>query len=148
LFRKWIPNRDIFFDLFEKHAAISFEAAQLLAGFSTSSLKPLELSQKIKILEHAADKVTQYCVETLHKTFITPMDRTDIHHLITTLDDIIDEIEDIAKLIVLYKFDHLREEAIQLADILVTSTQEVLFTVNENHGGHSSPLYPDQHAGK
>jgi len=126
-----MPNHDIFFNFFEKHATISLEAAQLLAQFASSNPKPTDIFQRIKTFEHEADKVTQQCIEALHKTFITPMDRTDIYRLITTLDDIIDEIEDIAKLIVIYKFDHLRQDATQLAEILVASTNEVLLAVKQ-----------------
>jgi Protein of unknown function DUF47 len=103
MFRKFLPRRDVFFVFFEKHATISFEAAKQLVHYLASEQKPAEVFQKIKNFENEADTVTHQCIETLHKTFITPMDRMEIYRLIATLDDITDEIEDTAKLIFLYK---------------------------------------------
>lgn len=126
-----MPNRDIFFGYFEKHAQISFAAAQQLVRFVDPKEKPLEFFQRIKNYEHEADTVAHQCVETLHKTFITPMDRLDIYRLITTLDDIIDEIDVIAKLIFLYKLEQIRPEAVKMAEILVLSVSEVVSAVTE-----------------
>ena len=131
MLRKFLPNRDIFFDFFEKHAAISFEAAKHLVLFAAAERQPDAIFQQIKKCEHEADDITHQCVEVLHKTFITPIDRMEIFHLISRLDDLTDEIEESAKLILLYKLEPLRKESAQLAEILVSSSQEVLFAVRE-----------------
>ena len=93
--------------------------------------KPEEIFQNIKKLENEADTITHQCIEALHKTFITPMDRMEIHRLISTLDNITDEIEDIAKLFFLYKLERLRPDATQLAHIVVDSVKEVCAAVKE-----------------
>jgi predicted phosphate transport protein (TIGR00153 family) len=131
MFKKFLPRRDIFFAFFEKHISISYEAAEQLLHFVTANQKPQEIFQKIKKLENDADSITHQCVEVLHKTFITPMDRSDIYRLITTLDNITDEIEGIAKRLFLYKLELLRPEAAQLAEIVVHSVREVAAAVKE-----------------
>jgi uncharacterized protein len=131
VFRKLLPQRDVFFGFFENHAALCSEAAELLVHFVAPESKPGELFQQIKRLENEADTITHQCIEVLHKTFITPMDRQDIYRLITTLDDIADEIEDIAKLIFLYKLETFRPEAGELAEIVAASVKEVLSAVKE-----------------
>lgn len=131
MFRKFLPKRDLFFVFFEKHAAVSYEAAKRLVHFVASDQKPVDIFQEIKKFENEADAITHQCVESLHKTFITPMDRMEIYRLITTLDDITDEIEDIAKLMFLYKLELLRPDATRLAEILAASVKEVFSAVKE-----------------
>ena len=131
MFRKFLPRRDIFFAFFEKNASISYQAAEHLLHFVASQQGPEDVFQNIKRLENEADNITHQCIEALHKTFITPMDRMDIYRLITTLDDIADEIEGIAKMLFLYKVEVLRPDAAQLAKIVVASVKEVLFAVKE-----------------
>ncbi len=88
-----------FFDLFERHAALIVEAALYLQKELTDN----NLSDGIKRLEHQADKVTQECMAALHRTFITPIDRDQIHRLITELDNIIDDIDKTADCLTIYK---------------------------------------------
>ena len=140
MFRKLLPRRDLFFDFFEKHAHISFQAAEELALFTSANQNSVEIFERIRDFEHEGDKITHQCVEVLHKTFITPMDRMDIYRLITTLDDVIDEMEDIAKLIVLYKLEHLTEKAGQLATLLVSSTKEMQLAVIELRKMRMTPV--------
>lgn len=131
MFKKLFPQKDLFFVFFEKHATVSCQAAELLSQFIDSEHKSEEIFQMIKRCESDADTITHQCVETLHKTFITPMDRQDIYRLITTLDDIADEIEDSAKRIFLYKLEALPKETAQFAKIVVSSVNEVLSAVKE-----------------
>lgn len=130
MFRKLLPKRDIFFEFFEKNALISSQTAQELALFAAGKNADA-IFHKIRDYEHEGDQVTHRCVEILHKTFVTPMDRQDIYRLITTLDDVIDEMEDVSKLLVVYRLEHFTQEAAQLANILVASTQEMYAAVVE-----------------
>ena len=61
------------------------------------------LAARIKEIEHETDVITHACVERLHKTFITPFDRDDIHRLITRMDDVMDYIESAAVAVMLYE---------------------------------------------
>lgn len=131
MFRKFLPRRDIFFAFFEKHVNVSYQAAEQLLHFISANQSPQVTFQKIKKLENEADSITHQCVEALHKTFITPMDRMDIYRLITTLDNIADEVEDIAKLVFLYKLEVFRPEAAQLTEIVLNAVKEVCSAVKE-----------------
>lgn len=131
MLKKFLPRRDFFFDFFEKHAFLAFQAAQELVRFNASGQSPADIFAKIHQFEHEGDKITHECVERLHKTFITPIDRMDIHRLITTLDNVVDEIEDIAKLMVVYKLDRFKKDAAHLAEILVSSTKEMSLAIGE-----------------
>ena len=73
----------------------------------------------VKTLETEADGITRETIHLLHKTFITPLDRFDIHQLITRMDDILDLMEDVAQLVVLYDLKAVPEEARALSDLCV-----------------------------
>lgn len=91
----FLPKELCFFTFFNTHAALIHQAAQELCG----ERDPVT----IKELEHAADRITHQCKESLHKIFITPIDRDDIFELISTMDDIIDRIDTVANRYSLYK---------------------------------------------
>ncbi len=132
MFRKLLPHRELFFDYFERHAAISYEAAQFLIQIIETENKTTDMFLHARHLENEGDLITHQCVAELHKTFITPMDRMDIHRLITTLDNISDEIEGLAKRIFLYKLQTLNSPyASSFGQILLKSVHEILLTVKE-----------------
>lgn len=131
MLRGLLPRSDNFFNFFETHAAFIVQGAKELLSFFHPEQDPHIIFQKIKFIEQEGDRVTHQCVEALHKTFITPFDRTDIHHLISKLDDILDEIKGIARCIVLYKLQPLSTEANQLALLVVQSCQEVEAAIKE-----------------
>ncbi len=76
-------------------------------------------------MEHQTDEITHRCIEALHKTFITPIERTDIQHLIKRLDDIIDCIDGAASRIAMYDLDFVRPEAVEMAHVLLQATREI-----------------------
>ena len=84
-FNRLLPRQVAYFDLFEQHAAITVKAAQALALWAHGEPLPA-----IKPLEREADHIVHMCMDALNKTFITPIERLDIHRLITALDDIAD----------------------------------------------------------
>lgn len=81
--------------------------------------------QKVQSAEKSADKLTHEAIDLLHKTFITPLDRDEIHKLITTMDDILDLMEDVATAVSLYDVRAVTSEASQLAHIVLESAQHV-----------------------
>jgi uncharacterized protein len=131
MFRKLLPRSDDFFDYFESHAALIVASAEGLKAFTQPHINKDEAFFHIKRCEQKADKITHECIEALHKTFITPIERTDIHHLISTMDDVVDEIEDVGKFFVLYKFDALDEVGMEFVDILVSCAKEIQGAINE-----------------
>src|SRR5260221_13183652 len=87
-----IPKEMIFFDLFEEAAKNAHQGAAALVDLLEDFRNVPEKVKRIKDIEHAGDKITHTTIEKLNQTFITPLDREDIHELICRLDDIIDQI--------------------------------------------------------
>src|ERR1700744_4518508 len=86
--------------------------------------------QNVQKAEKAADKLTHETIDLLHKTFITPLDRDEMHKLITTMDDILDLMEDVATAISLYDVQMVTSEASQLAHICTAASEHVQFAVS------------------
>lgn len=112
-----MPREGRFFDLFDAHAARIVEGSHELAAMLGSFSELDAHAQRIDAAERAADKVTHECIALLHKTFITPFDRDQIHQLITKMDDILDLIQDVAESVALYDLRRVTPEAKQLAEI-------------------------------
>jgi uncharacterized protein len=120
-----LPREGRFFDYFNQHAALSVAASRelvaLFADLASLEARSLVIHQH----EKQADKITHDTVHLLHQTFITPFDRDQIHNLVTTMDDILDLIEDIAECLFLYDVRRIGPEAQQLASICVECTERV-----------------------
>ena len=116
-----MPREGKFFDLFKAHAdqivAGGVELAALMSAVGESDELANAIAQRIDSIENRADDITHETVSLLHKTFITPLDRDSIHQLITSMDDILDMIQDVAESLVLYDIHSVSSEARQLADI-------------------------------
>jgi predicted phosphate transport protein (TIGR00153 family) len=122
---RFLPRDERFYDLFESSVKKVLEGAtqleQLISDFKEV---PIRVKQ-IKDVEHEADLVTHSTIEMLNRTFVTPLDREDIHNLICSLDDVLDYIDACAQRLNLYKIATTTEEARNLAEILVKSVHEV-----------------------
>jgi predicted phosphate transport protein (TIGR00153 family) len=117
MFGRLMPHEGNFFELFNAHAERIVEGSRELAAMLTTFTE-LELrAQHIDGAERAADKITHETITLLHKTFITPFDRDQIHKLITSMDDILDLMQDVAESVVLYDIRKITPEAKQLAEI-------------------------------
>jgi predicted phosphate transport protein (TIGR00153 family) len=124
-----MPREGKFFDLFNAHAERIVEGSHELTAMLVS-FKDLDAhAQRIDAAERAADKLTHECISLLHKTFITPFDRDQIHQLITTMDDILDLIQDVAESIALYDLRSVTPEARQLAEICQQTCDRVKVAV-------------------
>ena len=120
-----LPRHTNFFDFFEQQAAISVAGAHEFAKLAKDDPDIEEIARRIKNLEHQADEVTHNCLETLHTTFITPIDRNDIHRLASKLDDIMDLIDGAARQVVLFEINSLPESAREATTVLVLATEAV-----------------------
>jgi predicted phosphate transport protein (TIGR00153 family) len=122
---RFLPKDEKFYDLFEKCAqqvvqgAVLLEA--LLINFSDVHIK----TKQIKDIEHEGDLITHETIENLNRTFITPIDREDIHDLITSLDDVLDYIEAAAERLFLFKIEKTTEEAILISGVLVKAAKQL-----------------------
>lgn len=120
-----LPREPKFFDYFNQHAELSAAAALELEAL-LSDLTQLEArSRAIEKSEKLADQITHHTVQLLHRTFVTPLDRDEIHRLITNMDDILDLMEDTAISLFLYDVKQLTPDAQRLGGICVACTIKV-----------------------
>ncbi|HZS12727.1 MAG TPA: DUF47 family protein [Nitrospirales bacterium] len=120
-----IPKETAFFDLFERAAHNMIEGSRLLKEMTESFSDPVAQARRIKDVEHIGDGITHDIARKLNQTFITPIDREDIHGLASALDDILDIVEAIADRFVVFKVTKPTEPAIKLSRILYQSAVEV-----------------------
>ncbi len=125
MFGRFMPQEGRFFDYFNEHAQTIVEGSRELAALMANFDDLERRAYSIETIEKKADKITHQTVELLHKTFITPLDRDAIHTLITTMDDILDLIEDVAHTIFLYDIKAVTPEAQKLAEICVACGEKV-----------------------
>lgn len=125
MFRSLLPKEVEFFDFFEQHAALGIEVCRELQALSTQGGDIKARAARINELEGQADQITHRCTDALHKTFITPFDRTEIHDLIKRLDDIIDSVDTAAARMVLYQVPEMRPDVKELATVLMESAERI-----------------------
>jgi predicted phosphate transport protein (TIGR00153 family) len=128
MFGRLLPKEGRFFDLFNAHAAQIVRAARELTGLMQNYDVREEREQHMRVIddaEHAADRITAETIRLLHKTFITPLDRDHIHHLVNLMDDICDLIQDSTQVMSLYDLKRITPEAARLADIAVKCCERV-----------------------
>jgi predicted phosphate transport protein (TIGR00153 family) len=113
-----IPRELAFFEMFRKAAHNMIEGSRLLKQMMEDFRRPTEQAQRIKDIEHIGDGITHDIARKLNQTFITPIDREDIHDLASALDDILDLVEAVADRFVVFKVNQPTETAIKLANIL------------------------------
>ncbi|MFZ9507099.1 MAG: DUF47 domain-containing protein [Burkholderiaceae bacterium] len=120
MFGRLMPREGRFFDLFNRHAdeiiAGSEALAQLMRQYSDVASRRTHID-RIDLVEKNADRITHETVALLHKTFVTPFDRDDIHQLISNMDDILDLIQDVAESAMLYDLQRITPEAQQLSEL-------------------------------
>lgn len=125
-----LPRDERFFDLFTSVAALNVEAAKHLHElFKNEPDRRAFMVESIKRLEHEADAVTHEVITRLDRSFITPLDREDIHLLASRLDDIIDRIDGTARRVQIFRPGIPPQGVIHLAEVVVRSTQQILEAV-------------------
>ncbi len=122
MLRRLLPKKTDFFDYFDRHIEQTLAACQELVDLARSGDDLERRAARIKDIEHAADRITHECIEALHETFITPIERGDIHRLMKRLDDIVDAIDAAVLRLRLYEIHELREEVRLSADLLLKAT--------------------------
>src|SRR5215510_9339810 len=114
-----LPKEDKYFEMFNCMASHMTECAHLLQKIFSDFDNRAAYADKIKEVEHECDVITHEIIKKLNQTFITPIDREDIHALASGLDDIVDAIEYTAKRVILYRVEGPTEHARRMADVLV-----------------------------
>ena len=121
-----IPKEERFFDDFVAMAEQIRRGAALLQEMLVPEQPLWDKADEIKEVEHKCDFIAHEVIQRLHKTFVTPLDREDIHSLARSLDDVIDAIDDSAAVLRLYQIPKVRPDARDLARIIVACTEQVL----------------------
>lgn len=138
-----IPRDEVFFELFRKAAHNAIEGSRLLKEMMENFQDPAGQAKRIKEVEHIGDEITHEIARRLNQTFITPLDREDIHDLASALDDVLDVVEEIADCFVIYKVPKPTAMAVRLADILyqasvaLASAVDLLGRNNDQIGEYS-----------
>lgn len=116
-----VPREGKFFDYFNQHASRAAEASNelrlLLSEYAVTASRATRID-RINDLEHEADRITHDTAALLHTIFVTPLDRDDIHRLISRMDDVIDLMQDAAESLMLYDVQTVTSHAVELAQLL------------------------------
>jgi predicted phosphate transport protein (TIGR00153 family) len=124
-----IPREEKFFEDFVAMAEQINVGATLLEQMLAPEQPLWDKADEIKEVEHKCDFLTHEVIQRLHKTFVTPLDREDIHALARSLDDVIDAIDDSAGVIRLYQIARVRPDARDLSRIIKSSTEQVVLAM-------------------
>ena len=130
MFGRLMPKEGRFFELFNEHAEQIVLGSRELVALLTIGDDIQRRAYAIETIEKRADKITQTTIELLHRTFITPLDRDEIHQLITRMDDILDLMEDVSQSIFLYDVKQLTAEAHKLAEVCMSCGEQVKLAVS------------------
>ncbi len=133
VFGKLLPREGNFFELFDQHAAYIVEGAR---AFMAMIERYGDLDERerqaaaVDDAEHKADRVTAEVNRLLHKTFITPLDREQIHSLINAMDDILDLLQDTTETMSLYDVRRMTDETLQLGQLSARCCERVQHAVS------------------
>jgi uncharacterized protein len=132
LFGKLLPREGNFFELFNQHGSHIAEGARAFVALIQNYADPvlrLKHADAVDHHERQADKVTAEVNRLLHKTFITPIDREQIHGLINTMDDVLDLLQDSTETLSLYDVRHVTDEVLRLAELSAKCCERVAYVV-------------------
>jgi predicted phosphate transport protein (TIGR00153 family) len=120
-----IPREERFFDLFVEDAANVLDGARLLEAMLRDFDNPDKAAKKIREVEHRGDDISHDIGRRLERTFVTPFDREEIHALISGLDDILDDIEQVADTFVLYRIESPTKNSVKQASLIVQACETI-----------------------
>jgi uncharacterized protein len=123
LLEKLMPRSDDFFDDFEKLAATTVEGTRAFRALLEDFTDVARKVQAIKAIEHRGDDITHRAFERLHKQFITPLDRPEIHRLLSRIDDVLDLTDAASERLGLYEIATILPDARELAGVLVAAAE-------------------------
>ncbi len=133
LFGKLLPREGNFFELFDQHGAFIVAGARsfilLIQNYGDLALRD-KYAQDVGDAERNADRITAEVNRLLHKTFITPIDREQIHGLINAMDDILDLLQDASETMSLYDVRAMTEDILRLGDISAKCCERVQYAVS------------------
>lgn len=130
MFARLMPKEVKFFELFNAQAQkikLGADAlVSMLAALNESKAQAEKYAKEIDIFEEEADKINYHTVAMLHSTFITPLDRDEIHQLTSQLDDVLDMIQNVARTIQVYDIRYASPAAIEFGHIIQMATHKLV----------------------
>jgi len=121
-----LPKEERFYDAFVSLAEEIRRGASVLEEMLAPEQPLWDKADEIKEIEHKCDFLTHEIIQRLHSTFVTPLDREDIHSLARSLDDVMDAIDASATIVRLYQIKVVRNDARDLARIIMASAEQVV----------------------
>lgn len=144
-----LPRDERFFELFTAVTTLTLNAArQLREMLEADPDRRVHLIDQIKRAEHEADELTMEVVTRLHRSFITPLDREDIHLLASHLDDIMDIIDGTARRAAIFRIGKSPRGVILMAGVIERAMEQLLNAVKELESGRRDKLSPSCQAVK
>jgi len=128
VFGKLLPRDGNFFELFNQHGQHIAEGAHAFLAMVReypNQEQRERYAQEVGAAERAADKITAEVHRLLHRTFITPLDRDQIHRLINAMDDVLDLLQDSSEVMSLYDLQTLSDDVVRLSEISVRCCERV-----------------------
>lgn len=120
-----IPKEEKFFDMLKTSVKNLKEGAKALKDLADDYTNVEEKVRGIKRIEHQGDTITHEIMDKLNKTFITPIEREDIHKLASELDDVLDAIEGIASRLYFFKIPQPTPECVRLVNIICDAVEQI-----------------------
>ena len=120
-----IPREEKFYNDFVAMADQLKYGARLLEEMLAPERPIWDKADEIKAVEHKCDVLTHEIIQRLNRTFVTPLDREDIHALARSLDDVMDAIDAAATLVRLYRLESVRAGTRELTRTITASTDQV-----------------------
>lgn len=133
MLKRFLPKQDGFFDFFQKTADIIVITASTFCNMMQDLQNQQQYVDAIAKYEIEADRLAHQTFELLHKTFITPFDRHDIHHLVSGLDDILDLINRCAQRFPFYNLKIIPPEITHLAELCRRASEQVKIAIYHLH---------------
>jgi predicted phosphate transport protein (TIGR00153 family) len=138
---KFLPKEERFYDDFVALAEEIRHGASILEEMLAPEQPIWDKADEIKEVEHKCDFLTHEIIQRLHRTFVTPLDREDIHALARSLDDVMDAVDASATIVRLYHIAEVRAEARELTRIIMASAEQVVKAIKalERRKGVAEP---------
>lgn len=126
-----LPRDEKYFDQFSELARRIHESALILARFFDNESPVTAVADQIKRLEHECDEISHQILRGIDRSFITPIDREDIHRLAVRLDDVIDRIDGTVRRLVLFGITQPTPIGKRLSEVIVAATREMVEAVSD-----------------
>ena len=120
-----VPRTSEFYDLFTKAGANALEAARLVERRFREYPSSSVIQAEVKAAEHEGDAITRDLIQLLNTQYITPFDREDIYQLATSVDDVVDHMDEASDLLELYGVESPTRQAIEQCRILVGAAEHL-----------------------